>query len=98
MKKRFQNQRFLTAGVCTRIPILLRLTMWILTDEMKEADYLQIFELRKTPEGTLIVHKQEVPPYEHALLLQDFNMLEHNEKVYIIDDVTHSTMLLAEEY
>lgn len=98
MKKRFQNQHFLTAGVCTRVPPLLQLIMWMLTDEMKEADYLQIFELQKTPKGTLIVHKQEVPPYEHALLLRDFNMLEHNEKVYIIDDVTHSTMLLAEEY
>lgn len=98
MKKRFQNQHFLTAGVCTRVPPLLQLIMWILTDEMKEADYLQIFELRKTPEGTLIVHKQEVPPYEHTLLLRDFNMLKHNEKVYIIDDETHSTMLLAEEY
>ena len=98
MKKPFQNQRFLTAGVYTRIPLRLQLTMWMLTDEMKEADYLQILKQQKTPEGTLIVHKQEVPPYEHALLLQDFNMLEHNEKVYIIDDVTHSTMLLAEEY
>lgn len=98
MKKPFQNQRFLTAGVYTRIPLRLQLTMWMLTDEMKEADYLQIFELQKTPEGTLIVHKQEVPPYEHELLLQDFNMLEYNEKVYIIDDETHSTMLLAEEY
>lgn len=78
MKKPFQNQRFLTAGVHTRIPLLLQLTMWMLTDEMKEADYLQIFELQKTPEGTLIVHKQEVPPYEHALLLQDFNMIVPN--------------------
>ncbi len=98
MKKPFQNQHFLTAGVHTRIPLLLQLTMWLMTDEMNEADYLQIFELQKTPEGTLIVHKQEVPPYEHALLLRNFNMLEHNEKVYIIDDETHSTMLLAEEY
>lgn len=98
MKKRFQNQHFLTAGVCTRIPLLLQLIMWMLTDEMKEADYLQIFELQKTPKGILIVHKQEVPPYEHTLLLRDFNMLKHNEKVYIIDDETHSTMLLAEEY
>ena len=98
MKKPFQNQRFLTAGVYTRIPLRLQLTMWMLTDEMKEADYLQIFELQKIPKGILIVHKQEVPPYEHALLLRDFNMLDHNEKVYIIDDETHSTMLLAEEY
>lgn len=98
MKKPFQNQHFLTSGISARIPPLLQLIMWEMAENMEQADYLQIFELEKTADGILILHKQEVPPYEHTFLLRDFNIPEHNEKVYIIDDETHSTMLLAEEY
>ena len=47
MKKRFQNQRFLTAGINQRIHPALQMLMWLMIEEVAEADYLQIFELEK---------------------------------------------------
>lgn len=43
-----------------------------------------------------IKHSQEQPDY-----VNEFDVFVDNavsEKVYVIDDATHSTMLLAEEY
>ena len=98
MKKRFQNQRFLTAGIDARIPQAIQILLWCMVDIMDDPDYLQIFELQGDSKGVSICHKQEVPPYENTVFVicsvdQDFK-----EKVYIIDDETHATMLLAEEY
>lgn len=98
MKKRFQNQRFLTAGINHRIHPALQMLMWLMIEEVAEADYLQIFELEKTAGGVEIRHSQEIPPYERSLFVQCEAAADFSEKVYVIDDETHSTMLLAEEY
>lgn len=98
MKKRFQNQRFLTAGINQRIHPALQVLMWFMIEEVAEVDYLQIFELTGTVSGVEIRHSQEVPPYERGLFVRCEVAMDFSEKVYVIDDETHSTMLLAEEY
>ena len=98
MKKRFQNKRLITLGVYERIPEPLQLLLWLMADDLVEQDYLQIFDLQKTMDGVLISHSQEVPPYENVVKVQCQMEFGFKERVYIIDDETHSTMLLAEEY
>ena len=90
----FENQKFLTRGVENEIPSWLINLMWhmVLTMEVPRKDYLQVFILTKTPTGQHIVHEQEQPPYRYEL---DDSV---NAKVFVIDNLTHSTMLLAEEY
>lgn len=67
---------------------------------VSEKDYLQVFNLSTwfqlgLPKLT-IHHKQECPEYSQTHVL-DIDHVIH-EKVFIIDDGTHCTMLLAEEY
>ena len=49
----FNNQKFLTRGIESEIPSWLVHLMWhmVLTMEVKEKDYLQVFILAKTPTG-----------------------------------------------
>ena len=96
--KRFQNKRLVMIGVCTEIPDILQILMWKMAEELEDADYLQVFELMGTQDDVLIVHSQEVPPYENILKVNCAVELGFRKKVYIIDDETHSTILLAEEY
>ena len=53
-------------------------------------------QLTKTPTGQHIVHEQEQPPYRYELDVPCDDAV--NAKLFVIDDLTHSTMLLAEEY
>ena len=95
----FNNQKFLTRSVMAEIPSWLTNLMWhmVLTMEVEETDYLQVFTLTKTPTGQHIVHEQEQPPYRYELDVPcDDDAVD--AKVFVIDDSTHSTMLLAEEY
>ena len=94
----FENQKFLTRGIETEIPPWLIHLMWymVLTMETDEKDYLQVFKLTKTQTGQHIVHTQEQPPYCYELDVPCPDAVD--AKVFIIDDRTHSTMLLASEY
>ena len=94
----FNNQKFLTRGVMAEIPSWLTNLMWhmVLTMEVEEKDYLQVFRLTKTPTGQHIVREQEQPLYRYELDVPCDDAI--NAKVFVIDDLTHSTMLLAEEY
>lgn len=96
--RKFQNKRFITFGVSERIPEVLQALLWGLADSLEEQDYLQIFELRETEQGISVLHRQEEPPYEGRGMVYGVKLTQPYEKVYIIDDVTHATMLLAEEY
>ena len=95
----FDDQKFLTRGDRRRDSRhgLINL-MWhmVLTMEIEEKDYLQVFTLTKTPTGQHIVHEQEQPPYRYELDVPCDDAVD--AKVFVIDDLTHSTMLLAEEY
>ena len=94
----FENQKFITRGVLCNIPAELADLMWhmVLTMEIEEKDYLQVFKLTKTPVGQHIVHEQEQPSYSYELDVPCDDAVD--AKVFVIDDLTHSTMLLAEEY
>lgn len=98
----FDNQHYLTKGVDEKIPLKLQCFMWpaIMVMDVKRKDYLQIFTLTSYEKGSMkiqhIKHEQEQPAYSGEY---DFPCdYAVDEKVYVIDDVTHSTMLLAEEY
>ena len=94
----FDDQKFLTRGVENEIPSWLINLMWhiVLTMEVEGKDCLQVFTLTKTPTGQHIIHEQEQPPYRYKLDVSCDNAVD--TKVFVIDDLTHSTMLFSEEY
>lgn len=92
-----ETKRYLTCGVDSTIPLELQLFLWECVDRMPAPrDYLQVFELK--PVGILqsITHRSEEPKYHMEYVIPMENPIA--EKVYIIDDGDHSTMLLASEY
>ena len=104
----FSNNRYQTKGIKEHLPIDVQVTLWKLIDraksEGKELDYLQVFEIEKLEPDDgqrriRINHKQEVPPREATYTLEIPEEMELvSAKVFVIDDGTHSTMLLASEY
>lgn len=99
-----KSNRYMTKGIQQEIPLELQLFMWNCIDKLKEQgqelDYLQVFELIEHRADDIfyqvIKHKQEVPEYNKT-----YNVCPKenvNAKIFVIDDETHSTMLLAEEY
>lgn len=93
----FKNQRYLTRGVQSEIPIELQLFMWRCIDGLpEECDYFQVFRLENINGKQKITHFSEQPEYHREYLIQTGNPI--TAKVYIIDSDTYSTMLLAEEY
>lgn len=100
----FDNNRFITKGVQQNIPIELQLFIWNCIDKIKnqgnQMDYLHVFELTKERADDIffqkIEHRQKVPQY-----IKTYNIFAStlvDAKVFVIDDGTYSTMLLAEEY
>ena len=94
----FNHQKFLTRGIESEIPAWLVHLMWhmVLMMEVSEKDYLQVFTLTKTPTGQTHRPRAGQPPYRYELDVPCDDAV--NAKVFVIDDLTHSTMLLAEEY
>ena len=93
----FENSRYLTCGVDNTIPMELQLFLWNCVDGLPEPrDHLQIFDLEQVGCLQKIAHRSEEPEYHMEYLLPSDSPV--TEKLYIIDDGDHSTMLLAEEY
>lgn len=92
------EKRYITRGIGAEVPLWLQNLLWFLRDSMEaeQQDYLQVFRLTAEPTGQHIVHSQEQPPYEKVLDVPCPDPV--NAKVFIIDDKTHVTMLLASEY
>ena len=93
----FNNNRYLTCGIDSKIPLELQLFMWECVEHMPAPkDYLQVFEL--SPSGSMqsIVHSSEEPEYRKVYMIP--SDIPITEKLYIIDDGDHSTMILASEY
>jgi len=98
------GSRYLTRGIRNKVPLQIQFILWALINELVNSstncDYLQIFTFKIENDELIITHKQEEPEYEveyHVKLIDDYKILA-SIKIYIIDDETHSTMLLAEEY
>ncbi|EWM55075.1 DUF960 domain-containing protein [Ruminococcus flavefaciens] len=93
----FNNKRYLSRGVNETIPIELQLFMWERIDQLSEPrDYLQIFNLEQVGSMQSITHRSEEPEYQKVYLLPSEKPI--TQKIYVIDDDDHSTMLLATEY
>ena len=97
-KAMFNNPRYVTSGINSELPLLTQIILWGLIDTMEvvRKDYLQVFCLSADGENQRIIHEQEQPEYRKEYLFPSENPV--TAKVYVIDDKTHSTMLLAEEY
>ena len=94
----FNNPRYCTKGISETVPLLTQIILWDLIDsmEVEEKDYLQVFKLTTDDTTQRITHSQEQPPYERTLEFRTDNPI--TAKIFVIDDETHTTMLLAEEY
>ena len=94
----FYNRRFITIGVSEKVNQFLRCFMWQCIDELIcVKDYLQVFEFKEKDNKRIIVHSQEEPEYKKEYSVNS-DIPFFVGKIFVIDDETHSTMLLAEEY
>jgi len=94
--------RYLTAGIKESIPIGLQKVIWdIIDSKVKEnkyaVDYLQVFNIKNLNGKTEIKYSQEEPVIKESHLV-DFDYKGFSEKIYVIDEQKHATMLLAAEY
>ena len=97
MKPKFNNPRYCTKGISENVPIELQMILWSQIDSLEvEKDYLQVFTLTAEDEKQVIEHHQEFPEYRRKSGYSSDNPI--TAKIFVIDDETHSTMLLAEEY
>lgn len=101
----FDNgSRYVSRGINDEIPIDVQIFMLQLIEELKntigDVDYLQIFTISTVDESEntiRIIHSQEVPEYKKIWIFEASEPC-NEEKIFVIDDGNHSTMLLAEEY
>lgn len=97
-----KEKRYISRQANEIIPIGIQILMWNMIDELKskmELDYLQIFRLKKKDDKVIIEHQQEVPPYKDIWEVQESKItIEHDIKIYVIDSVYYSTIILASEY
>ena len=100
------QNRYVTCGIDERLPQELQRLIWTSVDMRvllanEKIDYLQVFTFKKIDDEVLALHhEQEQPPIlnvhytnyrpEHEEIL--------HEKIFVIDDGDHSTMLFAYEY
>ena len=94
----FNNKRYISKGVGSSVSPLLQLFMWHCIDALPPPrDHLQVFELSSTQNKIKIRHIQEQPEYsKEYLLIADAPVFVG--KIFVIDDDSHSTMILANEY
>ena len=93
----FNSNRYITKGVQENISLELQFFMWDCIDNLSDPkDYLQVFNLSVVGSLQRITHTSENPEYKMEYLIPSEKPIA--EKIYIIDDGDHSTMLLAEEY
>lgn len=101
---KFNSNKYMTKGVQEEIPEILQIRLWSMIETMLKKhgtlDYLQIFnlscEVKDGKRFQKIDHSQEVPKFKYAVLFETENVVA--EKIYVIDDNSHITMLLASEY
>ena len=98
------DKRYVTSGIHTSVPFVIQHQLWIMIDkaieEDKELDYLQVFLVTYDGEVLKIVRKQESPENVERLEIGVKGMFNthFDYRIYVIDDVDHSTMLFSHEY
>lgn len=91
---------YITRGVKEEIhPVLIKemIDSVMRLKKSVAVDYLQIFKFSQEGDKTWIEHIQEEPAHKKTLMFKGIpNKFE--EKVYIIDNGSYITVLLADEY
>ena len=101
-----KEKRYVTCGIDERVPQELQCLMWASIDmrvllAKVKIDYLQVFTFKKIDGEILALHhEQEQPPMLNVHYTNYRPEYEEiiNEKIFVIDDGDHSTMLFAYEY
>ena len=101
-----KEKRYITCGIDGRLPQDLQRLIWTSIDARilfanEKIDYLQVFTFKKIDEEILALHhEQEQPPILNVHYTNYRPEYEEilNEKIFVIDDGDHSTMLFAYEY
>jgi len=98
-----QVQWYMTSGIETMMHPFHRQKCVELIEKLEAApvenDYLQVFEFSVSGGITTVKHFQEQPSYENCISYENPSDVEpFEEKVYIIHDCDHVTILLASEY
>ncbi|WP_294406156.1 DUF960 family protein [uncultured Clostridium sp.] len=99
-----KENRYVTRGINEEVDIRIQIILWNMIDKLKDKrdiklDYLQVFEVEKIHEIIKIEHRQEVPNYSQAYMLNGMDIeINSKIKIFVIDDGENSTMMLAEEY
>lgn len=99
-KKKFRNLRYVTRGINSQLGFHEQNLFWTFIDELNiEQDYLQVFKLDCSEEGTKILHKQEEPFYTKEYSLRTSLLGKKAEDtIFVIDNGEYSTMMFAHEY
>lgn len=101
-----KEKRYITKGINLEVDVNLQVIIWGLIDKLNEnkdtpIDYLQIFHICKKNGKILLEHKQEVPKYKKLYeinnIINDIR-IKKNLKLFVIDNVEYSTMMLSHEY
>ena len=96
----FSGSRYVTSGVAENFPIELQVVEQMREKVSGQLDYLQVFEIVTEVKGQKkflhIYHMQECPEAKLEYFIP--TDVEVNGRAYLIDDVDHITLLLAEEY
>ena len=100
------QNRYVTCGIDERLPQELQRLIWTSVDMRvllanEKIDYLQVFTFKKIDGEVLALHhEQEQPPMlnvHYTNYRPEYEDILH-EKIFVIDDGDHSTMLFAYEY
>ncbi len=99
-KKKFRNLRYVTRGINSSLGFHEQNLFWTFIDELAiEQDYLQVFKLHCSEEGTKILHKQEEPFYTKEYQLKTTLLgRKAEDTIFVIDNGDYSTMMFADEY
>lgn len=100
-----QTPRYVTRGIDEEMPPELQIAMWQSINTMRRAwkklDYLQVFKFENLSDSVLAVRHEQERPARFAVFYVPFQEEYRkilSEKVFVIDDTDHCTMLFAKEY
>ena len=97
----FTNARYITCGIQAEIPGDIQYHLWLQIDYLlknkQKLDWLQVFKLAPLVGCLQIIHTQEKPTRrrEFTLCTEEPSI---TATIFVIDDGSYTTMLLAEEY
>jgi len=99
----FRNEKYATQGIVQNIPVDIQTKIWDAIYGLDfEPDYLQVFTLEPIIKNGAIMqkitHEQEEPEYRKEFVVPTDAFSVVTTKIFVIDDLSHSTILLASEY